>query len=124
MAERGEDLHALEAEDLVSRLTAKEVRQLIDENEGDPDDPSLPASVRTAYRCEKATTGAYDREKLMQFLENQVRRIPNLVRGKKERKKGCLFSHAYFSRQFAANVTRNVFPFRSGSDGEAFFCRP
>jgi hypothetical protein len=73
MAEEEKDLSKLDAEALVERLTPGQVRQLIDENEGDPDDPSLPASVRTAYRCERPDTGAYDRQKLLDFLEKQVR---------------------------------------------------
>ncbi len=78
-------------DELVERLTPGEIQRLLDEC--DPDDPHIPPSMRTNYRCDKAPTGPLDRQRLMDFINEQalntpdrpeaVPYVPGTVRGKK-----------------------------------------
>ena len=84
-------LAELDIDELVERLTPGEIQRLLDEC--DPDDPHIPPSMRTNYKCEKAPTGALDRKKLMDFINEQAMNTPDIpdavpyvagtVRGKK-----------------------------------------
>ena len=84
-------LAELDIDELVERLTPGEIQRLLDEC--DPDDPHIPPSMRTNYKCEKAPTGPLDRKKLMDFINDQalntpdipeaVPYVPGTVRGKK-----------------------------------------
>ena len=47
----------VDLEDLLAALSVEEMANLVDEMAADPDDKHMPASVRTAYRCEKFPTG-------------------------------------------------------------------
>jgi len=42
----------------------------------DPDDKHLPASVRNSYKCEKAPTGALNRDSLIQHINDEGMKAP------------------------------------------------
>ncbi len=63
-------LHELDIDELVERLTPGEIQRLLDEC--DPDDPHIPPSMRTNYKCEKQPTGPFDKKKLLDFINEQV----------------------------------------------------
>jgi len=62
-------------------------------DEADPDDSQIPASLRCNYKCEKQSTGAFDKKRLLAFIEEQalnepdipeaVPHVPGTIRGKK-----------------------------------------
>lgn len=84
-------LAELDIDELVERLTPGEIQRLLDEC--DPDDPHIPPSMRTNYKCDKSPTGALDRKKLTDFINEQAMNTPDIpdvvpfvagtVRGKK-----------------------------------------
>jgi len=84
-------LTELDIDELVERLTPGEIQKLLDEC--DPDDPHIPPSMRSNYKCEKEATGPLDRKKLLDFINEQalstpdipetVPYVPGTVRGKK-----------------------------------------
>lgn len=84
-------LTELDIDELVDRLTPGEIQKLLDEC--DPDDPNMPPSMRSKYKCEKAATGPLDRKKLLEFINEQAMNTPDVpdavpyvsgtVRGKK-----------------------------------------
>lgn len=86
-----EPLGDLDIEELVERLTPGEIQTLIDEAE--PDDPQLPPSLRSKYRCDKTPSGAFDKKALLDFIQEQalnepdipdiVPHVPGTTRGKK-----------------------------------------
>lgn len=90
---RGKDdpLSELDIDELVERLTPGEIQKLLDEC--DPDDPHIPPSLRSNYKCEKEATGPLNRKKLMDYINDQalntpdipdaVPHVPGTVRGKK-----------------------------------------
>lgn len=84
-------LQDLDIDELVERLTPGEIQRLLDEC--DPDDPHIPPSMRSNYKCEKSSTGPLNRKALMDFINEQalntpdipdvVPYVPGTVRGKK-----------------------------------------
>eukprot|EP00095_Tigriopus_kingsejongensis_P001615 snap_masked-scaffold289_size220122-processed-gene-1.0 protein:Tk01615 transcript:snap_masked-scaffold289_size220122-processed-gene-1.0-mRNA-1 annotation:"tropomodulin" len=84
-------LQELDIDELVERLTPGEIQRLLDEC--DPDDPHIPPSMRTNYKCEKTATGPLDRKKLMDYINDEALNTPDIpdavpfvagtVRGKK-----------------------------------------
>jgi len=82
----------VDLEDLLAALSPEEVSHLVDEMAADPDDKHMPASARTAYRCEKEATGELNRDTLINYIneialntpdaEEKVKFEPGLVRGK------------------------------------------
>jgi len=76
----------------MASLTPAEIQALVDEMAADPDDVHIPASVRTAYRCEKDPTGDLNRDHLIGHIndialntpdtEDKVKFEAGLVRGK------------------------------------------
>ena len=84
-------LSELDIDELVDRLSPGEIQKLLDEC--DPDDPSMPPSMRCKYTCEKQSTGPLDKQKLLDFINEQalsepdrpeaVPFVPGTVRGKK-----------------------------------------
>eukprot|EP00094_Tigriopus_californicus_P010679 TCALIF_10298-PA protein Name:"Similar to TMOD1 Tropomodulin-1 (Homo sapiens)" AED:0.15 eAED:0.15 QI:0/0/0/0.66/0.5/0.66/3/0/357 len=84
-------LQELDIDELVERLTPGEIQRLLDEC--DPDDPHIPPSMRSNYKCEKSSTGPLNRKALMDFINEQalntpdipdvVPFVPGTVRGKK-----------------------------------------
>lgn len=85
------DWNELDVDELVDRLTPGEIQSLLDEC--DPDDPHIPPSMRCNYKCEKEATGPLDRQKLLDFINDQALNTPDIpdhvpfvqgtVRGKK-----------------------------------------
>ncbi len=63
-------LHELDIDELVERLTPGEIQRLLDEC--DPDDPHIPPSMRSNYKCDKQATGPFDKKKLLDFINEQV----------------------------------------------------
>jgi len=82
----------VDLEDLLAALSPEEVSHLVDEMAADPDDKHMPASARTAYRCEKEATGELNRDTLINYIneialntpdaEEKVKFEPGVVRGK------------------------------------------
>lgn len=82
----------MDLEDLLAALSAEELAGLVDEMAADPDDKHMPASVRTAYRCEKEPTGDLNRDSLINCIneialntpdqEEKVKFEPGVKRGK------------------------------------------
>ena len=63
-------------EDLLQSLSPEELNALVDEMASDPDDKHLPASVRNSYKCEKAPTGALNRDSLIQHINDEGMKAP------------------------------------------------
>jgi len=85
------DWNELDVDELVDRLTPGEIQSLLDEC--DPDDPHIPPSMRCNYKCEKEATGPLNRQKLLDFINDQALNTPDIpdhvpfvqgtIRGKK-----------------------------------------
>merc|ERR1711892_1466711 len=67
----------VDLEDLLSVLSPQEVAALVDEMAADPDDKHMPASVRTAYRCEKEPTGDLNRDSLINCINEIALNTPD-----------------------------------------------
>ena len=77
---------------LCSTFQTLQLSNLVDEMAADPDDKHMPASVRTAYRCEKDPTGDLNRDSLINHIneialntpdkEEKVKFEPGVKRGK------------------------------------------
>ena len=86
-----DQLAELDIDELVEQLTPEEIQRLLDDC--DPDDPQIPSSLRTSYKCEKNPAGTLDRKKLKDFIYDQAMNTPDIpdvvpfvagtVRGKK-----------------------------------------
>ena len=63
-------LAELDIDELVDRLTPGEIQRLLDEC--DPDDPHMPPSMRSNYKCAKEPTGPLNRKALQDFINDQV----------------------------------------------------
>lgn len=84
-------LNELDIDELVERLSPSEIQRLLDEC--DPDDPSIPPSMRNKYKCEKKETGPLDKKALNDFINDQalntpdipdiVPHVPGTIRGRK-----------------------------------------
>jgi len=61
-------------EELINSLSAEEVEELA---ECDPDDSSMPPSMRNIYRCNKQATGEMDRDHLVNGLKDIALSIPD-----------------------------------------------
>jgi len=61
-------------EDLIAALSAEEIEELA---ECDPDDSSMPPSMRCAYKCNKTATGEVNRDMLLNDLKDQALAIPD-----------------------------------------------
>ena len=49
----------------------------MDEKAADPDDKHMPASVKTAYRCEKDPTGDHNRDSLINCINEIALNTPD-----------------------------------------------
>merc|ERR1712223_1658349 len=67
----------VDLEDLLAVLSPEEVAALVDEMAADPDDKHMPASVRTAYRCEKEPTGELNRDSLINHINEIALNTPD-----------------------------------------------
>merc|ERR1712107_15949 len=67
----------VDLEDLLAALSAEELSNLVDEMAADPDDKHMPASVGTAYRCEKDPTGDLNRDSLINHINEIALNTPD-----------------------------------------------
>ena len=67
----------MDLEDLLQALSPEEVAHLVDEMAADPDDKHMPASARTAYRCEKEPTGELNRDTLINYINEIALNTPD-----------------------------------------------
>merc|ERR1712112_601013 len=67
----------VDLEELMAALSAEELANLVDEMAADPDDKHMPASVRTAYRCEKEPTGELNRDSLINCINEIALNTPD-----------------------------------------------
>jgi len=67
----------VDLEDLLHALSPEEVAHLVDEMAADPDDKHMPASARTAYRCEKEPTGELNRDTLINYINEIALNTPD-----------------------------------------------
>merc|ERR1711910_74302 len=67
----------VDLEDLLHALSPEEVSHLVDEMAADPDDKHMPASARTAYRCEKEATGELNRDTLINYINEIALNTPD-----------------------------------------------
>jgi len=70
-------LAELDIDELVERLTPGEIQKLLDEC--DPDDPHIPPSLRSNYKCAKEDTGPLNRKHLLEFINDQALNTPDIV---------------------------------------------
>lgn len=73
---RDDPLTELDIDELVERLTPGEIQKLLDEC--DPDDPHIPPSLRTNYKCEKEATGPLNRKKLLDYINDEALNTPDI----------------------------------------------
>eukprot|EP00088_Acartia_fossae_P028361 TRINITY_DN2915_c0_g1_i4.p1 TRINITY_DN2915_c0_g1~~TRINITY_DN2915_c0_g1_i4.p1 ORF type:complete len:345 (+),score=157.25 TRINITY_DN2915_c0_g1_i4:79-1113(+) len=67
----------VDLEELMASLSPAELQALVDEMAADPDDVHIPASVRTAYRCEKEPTGDLNRDSLINHINDIALNTPD-----------------------------------------------
>lgn len=67
----------MDIEALLQALSPEEIAQMVDEMAADPDDKHMPASVRTAYRCEKEPTGELNRDSLINCINEIALNTPD-----------------------------------------------
>merc|ERR1712152_74769 len=94
----------VDLEDLLSALSPEEVAHLVDEMAADPDDKHMPASVRTAYRCEKEPTGELNRDSLINCINEIALNTPDKeekVKYEAGVKRGKVFVPVYNETQMA-----------------------
>merc|ERR1712183_363025 len=104
----------VELEALMAALSAEELSNLVDEMAADPDDKHMPASVRTAYRCEKDPTGDLNRDSLINCIneialntpddEEKVKYEAGIKRGKVYIPKYSEEEHAAMEKEDAGTV--------------------
>jgi len=103
-----------ELEKLMAALSAEELSNLVDEMAADPDDKHMPASVRTAYRCEKEATGDLNRDSLINCIneialntpdkDEKVKYEPGIKRGKVYVPKYTEEEHAQMEKEESETV--------------------
>merc|ERR1712060_975342 len=95
----------VDLEDLLAALSAEELSNLVDEMAADPDDKHMPASVRTAYRCEKEATGDLNRDSLINCINEIALNTPDKeekVKFEAGVKRGKVYVPKYNEEQLAA----------------------
>ena len=82
-----------------------QLSNLVDEMAADPDDKHMPASVRTAYRCEKDPTGDLNRDSLINHINEVALNTPDKeekVKFEPGAKRGKVYVPVYNEAQLAA----------------------
>ena len=88
-----------------STLSLCQLSNLVDEMAADPDDKHMPASVRTAYRCEKDPTGDLNRDSLINHINEIALNTPDKeekVKFEAGVKRGKVYVPVYNEAQLAA----------------------
>merc|ERR1719153_1352088 len=94
----------VDLEELLAQLAPTDVQALVDEFAADPDDKHIPASVRTAYRCEKEATGELNRDSLINCINEIALNTPDKeekVKYEAGVKRGKVFVPVYNESQMA-----------------------
>merc|ERR1712243_43221 len=94
----------VDLEELMAALSAEELANLVDEMAADPDDKHMPASVRTAYRCEDPT-GELNRDSLINHINEVALNTPDKeekVKFEAGVKRGKVYVPVYNEAQLAA----------------------
>jgi len=97
----------VDLEDLMAQMTPAEIQALVDEMAADPDDVHIPASVRTAYRCEKEPTGDLDRDSLINCINEIALNSPDeeeKVKFEAGLKRGKAYVPKYNEEELAARA--------------------
>lgn len=95
----------VDLEDLLNAMSPTEVNLLVDEMAADPDDKHLPASVRTAYKCNKPPTGPLNRDSLINHINEEGIQAPEkeeVVPFEPGIKRGKVYVPKYDEAQLAA----------------------
>merc|ERR1711955_80078 len=95
----------VDLEDLLAALSPEEVAHLVDEMAADPDDKHMPASARTAYRCEKEATGDLNRDTLINYINEIALNTPDAeekVKFEAGVKRGKVYTPKYTEEQQAS----------------------
>jgi len=95
----------VDLEELLAQLAPTDVQALVDEFAADPDDKHVPASVRTAYRCEKPPTGELNRDSLINSINEIALNTPDKeekVKYEAGVKRGKVFVPKYNEEELAA----------------------
>merc|ERR1711981_1401615 len=111
----------VDLEDLLSVLSPEEVAALVDEMAADPDDKHMPASVRTAYRCEKDPTGDLNRDSLINHINEIALNTPDKEEKAKFEagaKRGKVYLPQYNEAQLAAQDKESESQVRLAPDME------
>merc|ERR1712168_1785178 len=112
----------VDLEDLLSALSPEEVAHLVDEMAADPDDKHMPASVRTAYRCEKEPTGELNRDSLINCINEIALNTPDKEEKLKFEagvKRGKVYVPQYNEEQMASMKKTEEAAVRLDPDEEA-----
>jgi len=72
-----EPLTDAEIDLLLGKLTSEEIEALLEDV--DPDDTHMPPSARCTYVCNKAPTGPLDRKKLLRFIHDEAKKMPDKI---------------------------------------------
>merc|ERR1711963_1229372 len=94
----------VDLEDLLAALSPEEVAHLVDEMAADPDDKHMPASARTAYRCEKEATGELNRDTLINYINEIALNTPDAeekVKFEAGVKRGKVYTPKYSDEEHA-----------------------
>merc|ERR1712223_1154609 len=111
----------VDLEDLLAVLSPEEVAALVDEMAADPDDKHMPASVRTAYRCEKEPTGELNRDSLINSINEVALNTPDKeekVKFEAGVKRGKVFVPKYNEDELAAMQKKEEATVRLDPDEE------
>merc|ERR1712142_1107308 len=95
----------VDLEALMASLSPAELQALVDEMAADPDDVHIPASVRTAYRCEKEATGDLNRDSLINCINEIALNTPDKeekVKFEAGVKRGKVYTPKYTEEQQAS----------------------
>jgi len=112
----------VDLEELMASLSPAELQALVDEMAADPDDVHIPASVRTAYRCEKEATGELNRDHLIGHINDIALNTPDQeekVKFEAGVKRGKVFVPQYNEEQMEAMAKTESAQIRLDPDEEA-----
>jgi len=75
--EKTEPLSDADIDLLLGKLTSEEIEALLEDV--DPDDTHMPPSARCTYVCKKAPTGPLNRKKLLKYIHDQAKQLPDKI---------------------------------------------